>query len=437
MSFYNQTLECLPRIQLQDLQILRLRQTVAQAGQAAYYRQIFQDRKITPDLINSLSDVNLLPFTTKDDLRSGSPEDFLAVPLEKVVRLHASSGTTGTPTAVYHTQDDLDNWTELVARCLVMVGMTPSDVFQNMVGYGLFTGGLGLHYGAEKMGAAVIPAGTGNSRRQINLMKQFKTTAIHIIPSYALKLLDTMAELGVDPARDLSLRLAVIGAEPHTQAARQRIEYGLGVKAFNCYGLSEMNGPGVAFECRSQTGLHLWEDSFLLEILDPTTLQPLPDGQVGEVVLTTLCRQAMPLIRYRTKDLARILPDECACGRTHRRLSRILGRTDDMLILKGVNIFPMQIERVLMAQSETGGNYLIIVDKEGPIDTMTVRAEMSKALWDSGPGAVAKLERKIERLLRDEILISPKVELVPTGALKAAEGKAVRVLDNRPRISEE
>ncbi|MFH1138156.1 MAG: phenylacetate--CoA ligase [Pseudomonadota bacterium] len=436
MPFWNKEIETISLSALENLQLTSLRRTMVQAAKAPFYNRLFSERKIGPDSIQGLADLRLLPLTSKDDLRAVPPTDFLAVPQEKVVRLHASSGTTGTPTAVFHTQNDLDAWTELTARCLCMVGLTPADVFQNMVGYGLFTGGLGMHYGAERLGATVIPSGVGASRRQINLMKQFHTTAMHIIPSYALKLLETLAELSLDPRESLELRLAVVGAEPHSEGARQRIEEAYGISAYNCYGLSEMNGPGVAFECPEKTGLHLWEDSFLVEILDPVTLEPAPPGQVGEVVLTTLRREAMPLLRYRTKDLARLLPGPCPCGRPHRRLSRLKGRTDDMLILKGVNIFPIQVEKVLAPLPETNANYLIILEKEGPVDAMTVCVEMSEAFSRETPEALQKTAARIADLLRDEILISPKVELAAPGALPSSEGKAVRVLDKRPREEE-
>ena len=433
MPFWNKEIETISPAALQELQLTRLRRTAAQAVKAPFYQRVFSDNKIGPDSIKTLDDLKKLPLTSKDDLRSAPPMDFLSVPKEKVVRLHASSGTTGAPTAVFHTQADLDVWTDLTARCLCMIGLTPSDTFQNIVGYGLFTGGLGMHYGAERLGATVIPAGTGNSRRQINLMRQFHATAAHIIPSYALKLLETLANLSLDPARDLDLRLAVIGAEPHSEGSRKRIEEAYDIAAYNCYGLSEMNGPGVAFECPEKTGLHIWEDNFLVEILDPGTLEPVGPGQVGEVVMTTLCREAMPLIRYRTKDLAMIYDDPCPCGRPHRRLSRIRGRADDMLIIKGVNLFPIQVERIVAPQSETNANYLIIVEKEGPIDAMTVKAEMSESFSRESMETQQKAAARIARLLKDELLISPRVELVNPGVLPAPEGKAVRVLDKRPK----
>jgi phenylacetate-CoA ligase len=313
-----------------------------------------------------------------------------------------------------------------------MAGLRRSDVFQNCMSYGLFTGGLGLHYGAEKLGAMVVPSGVGNSRRQITLMRQFGTTAVHIIPSYALKLLETFREMGLDPRKDTRLRIAVVGAEPHSEEIRRRIEDAYGVFAPNSYGLSEMNGPGVAFDCPHKTGLHLWEDSYILEIVDPKTLEPVPEGEVGEIVLTTLCREAMPLIRYRTRDLARVLPGPCPCGRTHRRLSRIQGRSDDMFIVKGVNIYPIQVEQVLMGFAEVGNNYVIHLDRQGASDRMTVKIEASEALLALGLDRLKDLTRRIAHALREEILVTPEVELVEPGSLPATEGKAVRVVDNRP-----
>ncbi len=432
MSFWDEKIEFIDRHDLEKLQLERLQQTVARALRAPYYRRVLGEKGITADSVTSLDHIRDLPFTTKEDLRTETNDDFLAVPMSEVVRVHVSSGTTGTPTSIFHSQADIDAWSDLMARCLCMAGMTKNDVFQNMTGYGLFTGGLGLHYGAERLGALVIPAGTGNSRRQLMLMKRFGTTAIHIIPSYALKLLDTLHDMGVDPKKELNLRLAVIGAEPHSSGAKKRIEDGYGVRTANSYGLSEMNGPGVGFECPHQTGLHIWEDNYILEVIDPSTLEPVEPGVIGEVVMTTLKRQAMPLLRYRTRDLAMIIPEPCPCGRTHRQLSRIKGRADDMLILKGVNIFPIQVERVLMDMPETGQTYLILLDKEGSIDTMTVQVEMGESLVGKPAETVNKVASRLTRLLRDEILISPKVELVAPGALPSSEGKAVRVIDRRP-----
>jgi phenylacetate-CoA ligase len=429
--YWQPDLETIAPSDLAPLQAKRLAQTVAWAKAAPFYKEGLA--AIDPDYIKSPDDVRRLPFTTKDDLRSAFPFGHLAVGKSKAVRLHASSGTTGTPTAVYHTKRDLQNWANLVARSLFMAGVRPGDVFQNVVGYGLFTGGLGMHYGAERLGALVIPAGTGNSRRQIALMRQFRTSVAHIIPSYALKLLSTFRALGLDPKKDAGLRIMIIGAEPHTAEARRRIEDAYGVTAVNSYGLSEMNGPGVAFECAEQNGLHLWEDAFLLEVLDPETMEPKAPGEVGEVVLTTLTRRAMPLIRYRTRDLAAVLPGSCACGRTHKRLSRIAGRSDDMFIIKGVNVYPMQVESVLMGFKECGNNYLILLESAGDSDQMTVQIETTDNARTLSAEEFQRLEARLASALRDEILVTPKVELVAPGSLPAGPGKAERVRDQRPK----
>ncbi len=429
--YWQKEIETLSPAELAELQTGRLAQTVAWAQSAPFYKERLVG--LDPAAIQSPEDVRRLPFTTKDDLRQAFPFGNLAVAKSQTVRLHASSGTTGTPTAVYHTKRDLQNWANLVARSLYMAGVRPRDIFQNVVGYGLFTGGLGMHYGAERLGSMVIPSGTGNSRRQIALMRQFGTSVAHLIPSYALKLLSTFKELGLDPKRDTNLRIMIIGAEPHTEEARQGIQDAYGVTAVNSYGLSEMNGPGVAFECSGQNGMHLWEDAFLLEVLDPETLEPKAPGEVGEVVLTTLTRRAMPLIRYRTRDLAAILPGACPCGRTHRRLGRIAGRSDDMFIIKGVNVYPMQVESVLMGFKECGNSYLILLESAGDSDQMTLRIETTENARTLSADEFQRLETGLARALRDEILVTPKVELVPPGSLPAGPGKAERVRDNRPR----
>ncbi len=426
--------EIQPRPELERLQLERLQKTVARAARAPHYRRAFRATGLDPRAIGSLADASRLPFTVKDDLRDerNFPWGFLTVPRSRLVRLHSSSGTTGRPTAIFHTRRDLDAWTDLVARSLWMIGVRPGDVFQNMMGYGLFTGGLGLHYGAERVGALTIPAGAGNSRRQIQLMRDFGTTVLHIIPSYALRIVDTFREVGVDP-RSLGLRLAVLGAEPHSEAARRRIEELFGIRAHNCYGLSEMNGPAVAFECPEQDGLHLWEDSYLAEVVDPGTGAPLPEGERGELVLTTLVREGMPILRYRTRDLTRITSAPCPCGRTHRRIERITGRTDDMLIVKGVNIYPVQVERVLMRFAEVGSDYLIVLETIDHIDRFTVRAELQPDAFGGDLAALERLRRRIVEDLRGEILVTPKVELVEPGSLPKPEGKAVRVEDRREK----
>jgi phenylacetate-CoA ligase len=429
--FWDRDIECIASDGLEAFQVKQLKETIERAGRAPVYRDVFSREGLSPEVIKNLDDLKRFPLTTKEDLRAAFPDGFLAVPEDEVVRLHVSSGTTGTPTVVYHTQKDLEVWADMVARSLYMAGIRKSDVFQNMVGYGLFTGGLGLHYGAERLGAAVIPSGVGNSRRQITLIRQFKTTSFHVIPSYALRLLETFREMGVDPKTETALRIGVVGAEPYSEETRWRIEDGYGIFAANCYGLSELNGPGVAFECPHKTGMHLWEDNYILEIVDPETFEPLPDEVVGEIVLTTLKREAMPLIRYRTRDLAMIQPGPCPCGRTHRRISRIRGRSDDMLILKGVNIYPIQVEQVLMSFREVGSDYVIVLDRKGSFDEMTVRIEVTPDLLGMGLEGLEDLRRKLMNSLRDEILITPKVELVEPGSLTPNEGKAIRVVDNR------
>jgi phenylacetate-CoA ligase len=421
--------ETILREELEALQLARLRWSVAQAAQSPHYAA----KGLAPDALHSLADLRGLPFTEKQDLRDGYPFGLLAVPRDQVVRMHHSSGTTGMATAVFHTQGDVARWADLVARSLHMVGLRPGDVFQNMMTYGLFTGGLGLHYGAEKLGAFVIPMGAGNSHRQIEFMRIFGTAAIHIIPSYAMALLGTLEEMGLDPKRDLSLRFAVGGAEPYTEGARQRLQEAWGIPIYNCYGLSEMCGPGVAFECPEQQGLHLWEDGYLVEIIDPVSGEPKPDGEEGEMVLTSLTREAMPLLRYRTRDLTAIVPEPCPCGRTHRRLTRLHGRTDDMFIVKGCNIFPMQIERVLMSLPEVGANYLIVIDREGYTDRLTVRVEVTPELFHGRVEELLSLQQRIAHALREEILVTPRIELVEPGTIPRREGKAVRVVDEREK----
>lgn len=429
-DFYN-PVEGISRDELKKLQYTRLQRTMASALNVPFYQKAFKSLGLSASDIRSLDDLTRLPFTTKDDLRNNYPFGMAAIPLKDCVRVHSSSGTTGNPTVVLHSKNDLDAWAELVARNLYMVGVRDTDVFQNTSGYGMFTGGLGFQYGAEKLGCLTVPAAAGNSKRQIKFMRDFGTTVVHIIPSYATRLAEVMAEEGVDPKKDLKIRILAIGAEPHTEEQRKRIEELLGVKAYNSFGMSEMCGPGVAFECKEQNGLHIWEDNVIVEIVNPVTLQPVPDGEIGELVLTTLNREAMPLIRYRTRDLTRIIPGDCPCGRTHRRLARFQGRSDDMMILKGVNIFPIQIEKILMGYKELGSNFLITLETISNNDEMTVEVELGELATDN-VGDLKDLVRDITRKLKDEILITPKVKLVPKGSLPSAEGgKAVRVKDLR------
>ncbi len=429
-QYYQPEIETMKRADLEALQIKRLKETIRIALQSPFYKTRLGEAGITPDKINTLDDLRKLPFTTKDDLRNNYPFGLVAAPMDQVVRLHSSSGTTGNPTVICHSQHDLDQWANRVARCLYMVGLRSSDVFQNTSGYGMFTGGLGFQYGAEKLGALTVPAAAGNTIRQIKFIRDFGTTAIHAIPSYVFRLYEVMREMNIDPRTDTKLTTLVIGAEPHTDAQRRKIENALGVRAFNSFGMSEMSGPGVAFECQEQNGLHLWEDCYIMEIVDPETLEPVPDGEVGELVLTTLDRDAMPLIRYRTRDLTRILPGECPCGRTHRRIDRLKGRSDDMFIVKGVNIFPMQIEKILMQFKELGANYLITIDTINNNDEVLVEVELSDLFTDDY-SQLQGLTREITRQLKDEILLTPKIRLVDKGALPQSQGKAIRVKDLR------
>ena len=429
--YWEKDVETLNRAKLEKMQLAQLKDTIGRAQKSFYYGKLFKEKGLNINSVKSLNDINKFPFTNKDNLREHWPYGFVVVPKEELVRMHSSSGTTGRATVVFHTVKDIAVWANLLARCMYMAGMRKSDVFQNMMTYGLFTGGLGFHYGAEKIGALVIPAGAGNSKRQIQLMIDFATTVIHVIPSYALHLSIVFSELKVDPRKDTKVKIAFLGAEPHTEKMRKKIEEIYGYKAFNSYGLSEMNGPGVAFECPYQEGMHIWEDSFLVEIIDLNTLQPVADGVEGELVMTTLQREGMPLIRYRTKDLTRIIPEACACGRTHRRIERIKGRTDDMLILKGVNIFPMQVEKKLMEIEGVGTNFLIVLDREGFNDSLTVKVEVNKKYFSGDMKQLDALRKKIVEGLKSEILVTPKVDLVEPDSIPKGEGKAVRVIDNR------
>ncbi|MBO4844326.1 MAG: phenylacetate--CoA ligase [Bacteroidales bacterium] len=429
-NFYNPE-EAFTRQEIEKYQLERLQKTVEHCMNSPFYRERFKKEGLKPSDIKTLDDLRKIPFTTKQDLRDTYPFGIASVPLDKCVRLHSSSGTTGNPTVILHTQKDLEEWANAVARCLWMVGCRPNDVFQNSSGYGMFTGGLGFQYGAELLGMLTVPAAAGNTLRQIKFFTDFGTTVVHAIPSYASRIFEVMQEKGIDPRRDTKLRTLVIGAEPHSEDTRKRIEEMLGVKAYNSFGMSEMCGPGVAFECKEQNGMHIWEDYYIVEIVDPDTLEPVPDGEIGELVLTTLKREAMPLLRYRTRDLTRILPGECPCGRHHKRLDRMKGRSDDMIILKGVNIFPIQIETILMQFKELASDYLITLETKENNDAMTVEVEVADNMSFDDFGRLQNLEREITRQLRDEILITPKVKLVPKGSLPKSEGKAVRVKDLR------
>ncbi len=427
---WNKELETIDRASLEALQMKKLEKALEAAARTPYYNRIFADRKIDIKKIRSIDDIKGLPFTSKNDLRLSYPDGMVAVTKSEVVRMHASSGTTGKSTVIFYTMKDISDWADLVARCMTATGATREDVFQNMMGYGLFTGGLGLHYGAERLGCLVIPAAAGNSLRQIQLMKDFNTTIIHITPSYALHLGDEAAAQGADP-KELAVKKAYLGAEPYSEATRDKIERQWGLDAYNSYGLSEMNGPGVAFECVEKNGMHVWEDYYLMEVIDPDSGERLPDGERGELVLTHLNREAMPVIRYRTRDLTRIIPGQCMCGRTHRRIERIMGRTDDMFIIGGVNVFPSQIETVLMDMPEVGNNYQIVLDRHENLDRIHIKVELYSKMFHGDLKELEKMKSRIVKELQALIVVTPRIELLEPGSLPPSTGKAVRVIDNR------
>ena len=429
--YWEPELEQLERKDLEGLQLKRLNGTLRQAARSPYYRRSKEVGRLVQSGVSSVEQIRELPFTTKEDMRKEFPWGLLAAEKREAVRLHSSSGTTGNPAVVYHSRHDLASWANLMARSMFAAGVRDSDVFQNICGYGLFTGGLGFQYGAEKLGCLSIPAGAGNSLRQIKLMRDFGTSVAHAIPSYLGRLFDVFQEEGLDPRCDTRLHTLVIGAEPHTEDHRRRIEEMFGVKAYNSFGLTEMNGPGVAFECTEQNGLHIWEDAYIVEIIDPVTLQPVADGETGELVMTTLDRQAMPVIRYRTRDLTRFLPGHCPCGRSHRRLDRISGRSDDMFIVKGCNIFPMQVEGVLMKLPEVGDDYRIMLETIEDQDEMIVEVEVKREWFNGDIAFLDRLQKRLAHLIRDEVLVRPLIKLVEPGSIPKAEGKAVRVFDRR------
>ncbi|NDV19327.1 AMP-binding protein [Pseudodesulfovibrio sp. JC047] len=425
---YFDSVEAMDRAELEQLQVERLKKTIENAKKSPFYAKRLAE--FNCDDIRTVNDITTLPFTTKDDLRSQYPHGLLTLPLEEYVRMHASSGTTGTPTAIFYTQKDLDTWAELMARSMYACGCRKSDTLQNMSGYGLFTGGLGIHYGSERLGMITIPSGAGNTKRQIKLIRDHNVSVLHIIPSFALYFAQQVQAAGFN-TEDMPWRIALIGAEPHTEEARAKIEEMMHIKAYNSYGLSEMNGPGVAFECVHQTGMHLWEDAYIAEIIDPKTGKHVEEGEIGELVMTTIRREGMPIIRYRTRDLTRFIPGQCPCGRTHRRIDRITGRADDMMILKGVNIYPMQIEQCLMSMPEVGQNYLIELVREGVSDQMKVKVEIKDEYFVEDMRVLQGLQKKIAKRLCSEILLTPRVELCQHDSIPKTAGKAVRVIDNR------
>jgi phenylacetate-CoA ligase len=432
---YNEEFETLPREVLEALQLKRLQQVVQRVYHTVgHYRAAFDEAGVKPENIKSLADLARLPFTTKQDLRDNYPFGLFAVPMSSVVRLHASSGTTGRATVVGYTKRDIDIWSELMARCFAAAGLNKNDIIHNAYGYGLFTGGLGAHYGAERLGASVIPMSGGNTKRQIMILQDFGPTAICCTPSYALNLAEQGRAMGVD-MRNLKLRVGIFGAEPWSDKMRDDIESAFNITALNIYGLSEVMGPGVSMECiEGRSGMHVFEDHFLTEIIDPKTGAVLPFGEKGELVFTTITKEAFPLIRFRSRDITTLNIAPCRCGRTHVRMDRVMGRSDDMLIIRGVNVFPSQIEAVLLNIEGVEPHYQLIVDRIDTLDTLEVQVEVSEKLMDEAAGEVRVLqnmERRIVKDMKDYLGISAKVKLVEPKSLQRFEGKASRVIDKR------
>ena len=431
MAIWNHQAEAMPREALQRLQLERLRSTVKWAHQRVpFYGATLKDCDVDPTGVESLDDLSKLPFTLKKDLQKSYPYGMFAVPLQDVVRIHSSSGTTGQPTVVGYTGKDLQTWSSLIARVLTAGGVTKDDVVQISFGYGLFTGGFGLHYGVERVGATVVPVSSGNTARQMMIMKDFGTTALVCTPSYALYLAEAIGDAGIDQ-KDLKLRVGLFGAEPWTESMRLEIEQRLGLSATDNYGLSEVMGPGVSMECQSKCGLHVNEDHFLAEIINPETGEVLPSGATGELVLTTLTKEALPLVRYRTRDITSLSEEPCACGRTFVRMAKPSGRTDDMLIIRGVNVFPSQIETVLMNVEETEPHYQLIVTREGALDSLEVKVEVQERYFSDEMREMRALETRISKEIGSILGLSAKVTLVEPKTLQRSEGKAQRVEDRR------
>lgn len=428
--YWQQDLECMPREDLEQLQLTRLKELVDRVADVPFYNNKLKAIGIQSQDIKSLADLRHLPFTIKQDLRDNYPYGMFAVPLKDLVRIHASSGTTGKPTVVGYTAADIATWSNLIARCLAGTGVTRDDIVHVAYGYGLFTGGIGMHYGAEHLGATAVPVSGGNTSRQVMILKDFAPTVLACTPSYATYLAEAVAEQGFNP-QDLKLRVGVFGAEPWSEGMRRDLENKLGIKAYDIYGLSEIMGPGVACECQAQNGLHVAEDHFIAEVINPETGEPLPYGQRGELVVTTLTKQGLPVIRYRTRDITILHPEKCACGRTHVRIERVTGRSDDMLIIRGVNVFPSQVESVLLDIGQTQPHYLLIVDRQGKMDTLEVWVEVSAELFSDEVKGLEGLEHMIRSRIESTLGISVKVKLVEPKSIARSEGKAKRVIDRR------
>lgn len=429
---YDIEYETMPREALEAIQLKRLQATLARVyANVPFYRQQFQAAGVAPDQIKSLDDLKRIPFTTKQDLRDNYPFNMFAVPMDNVVRIHASSGTTGQPTVVGYTARDVGTWSVLMARALTAGGAGRGDIIHNAYGYGLFTGGLGVHYGAERLGASVIPVSGGNTKRQIMIMKDFGPTILTATPSYTLYLAEVAEEMGVS-FDSLAFKFGIFGAEPWSERMRGEIERKLNLTAVDIYGLSEVMGPGVAIECHeAKKGLHVFEDHFIPEIVDPTTLEPVPYGAPGELVFTSLTKEAFPVIRYRTRDITSLNPEPCLCGRTHVRMARVTGRSDDMLIIRGVNVFPSQIESVLMETEDVEPHYQLEVDREGNLDVLTVKVEVNERSFSDEVKGLQSLERRIGKNIKEMLGVSARVKLVEPKAIARSQGKAVRVVDNR------
>ncbi|QNU65395.1 phenylacetate--CoA ligase [Ruminiclostridium herbifermentans] len=431
MSFWNEKYECMSRDEMRKVQSERLIKTVNRVyNNVPTYRKKMDEKGILPGDIKSVDDLKHLPFTYKQDLRDTYPFGLFAVPMSEIVRIHASSGTTGKKTVVGYTKEDLEVWSEVIARTFTGAGLTKESFLQVSYGYGLFTGGLGAHYGGEKVGATVIPTSSGNTKLQLSLMQDFGTTHIACTPSYALYLAEEMEELGIKRS-DLKLQAGIFGAEPWSESMRKEIEDRLKIKAIDIYGLSEVIGPGVACECEYQNGMHIPEDHFIPEIIDPDTEEVLPEGSKGEIVFTTVTKEGLPLIRYRTKDLSSLNYERCECGRTEVRMSKVTGRTDDMLIIRGVNVFPSQVESVLLSIGETAPHYMLVVDRKDNLDTLEIQVELSTAMFSDEVKKLEDIERKITKEVQSTLGISAKVRLVEPKSIQRSEGKAKRVIDKR------
>jgi phenylacetate-CoA ligase len=428
---WNAKMETMSREELEKVQTERLQKTVERVYRnVPFYKEKFNQAGVKPEDIQSVRDLPKLPFTVKQDLRDTYPFGLFAAPRDQVTRVHASSGTTGKMTVVGYTANDINTWAEVVARCMGGGNVTKKDIVQVSYGYGLFTGGLGAHYGAEKLGATVVPTSGGNTKRQLHIMKDFGSTVLACTPSYALYLAESLTDEGIG-LDELALRVGIFGAEPWSDNMRKEIERKLNIKALDIYGLSEIMGPGVSCECWEQDGLHVWEDHFLVEVIDPNTGEVLPDGEKGELVFTCITKEALPLIRYRTRDISILNHEPCACGRTHVRMHRVLGRTDDMLIIRGVNVFPSQIESVLLEIGETEPHYQLIVDREGNLDDLEIWVEVSERLFSDQVRRLEDLEAKIKREIASVLGISSRIKLVEPKTIARSEGKAKRIIDKR------